>query len=85
MFCVLIRITSSQHTIINVKIKTTLNCPKYDVCNYGMISKGLKNVFETAVVNEPTVFEPMKFYCSIKNENLHHNFKNRYHRYGNVD
>ena len=26
-------------------------------------SKGLKNNFETAVVNEPSVFEPLKFDC----------------------
>ena len=26
-------------------------------------SKGLKNEFETAVVKEPSVFEPLKFYC----------------------
>ena len=26
-------------------------------------SKGLKNKFETAVVDEPSVFEPPKFYC----------------------
>ena len=25
---------------------------------------GLKNEFEAAVVNEPSVFEPLKFYCS---------------------
>ena len=30
----------------------------------GLFSKGLKNEFETAVVNEPSVFEPLKFYCS---------------------
>ena len=24
---------------------------------------GLKNKFETALVNEPSVFEPLKFYC----------------------
>ena len=24
---------------------------------------GLKNKFETAMVNEPPVFEPLKFYC----------------------
>ena len=29
-----------------------------------IISKGLKNEFETAVVNEPSEFEPLKFYCS---------------------
>ena len=29
----------------------------------GFFSKGLKSEFETAVVNEPSVFEPLKFYC----------------------
>ena len=29
----------------------------------GFFSMGLKNEFETAVVNEPSVFEPLKFYC----------------------
>ena len=33
------------------------------ICNYGISSKGLKEEFETAVVNEPSVFEPFKFYC----------------------
>ena len=28
-------------------------------------SKGLKNKFETAMVNEPSVFEPLKFYCTL--------------------
>ena len=27
-------------------------------------SKGLKNEFETAAVNESSVFEPLKFYCN---------------------
>ena len=27
---------------------------------------GLKNEFETAVVNEPLVFEPLRFYCTVK-------------------
>ena len=30
----------------------------------GVFPYGLKNEFETAVVNEPSVFEPLKFYCS---------------------
>ena len=30
----------------------------------GFCSKGLKNKFETAVVNEPSMFEPLKFYCT---------------------
>ena len=29
----------------------------------GFFSKGLKNEFETAVVNEQSVFEPLKSYC----------------------
>ena len=29
----------------------------------GFFSKGLKNDFETAMVNKPAVFEPLKFYC----------------------
>ena len=55
---------NTQHTIINIKKNMILNYPKYDnVCSYGICSKGLKNNFETAVVNEPSVFEPPKFYC----------------------
>ena len=27
------------------------------------LSKGLKKKFETTVVNKPSVFEPLKFYC----------------------
>ena len=44
----------THHSIINIKKKITLNYPKYNnVCSYGIFSKGLKNEFETAVVNEP--------------------------------
>ena len=32
----------------------------------GFFSKGLKNEFERAVVNEPSMFEPLKFYCTYK-------------------
>ena len=40
------------------------NHPKLSkICSYGIFSKGPKNEFETAVVNEPSVFEPLKFYC----------------------
>ena len=42
------------------------NHPKLSqVCNYGICFKGPKNEFETSVVNEPSVFEPLKFYCII--------------------
>ena len=40
------------------------------LCSYGIFSKGLKNEFETAVVNEPSVFEPLKFYCICININI---------------
>ena len=33
------------------------------IFRYGIFSKGLKNEFEAALVNGPSVFEPMKFYC----------------------
>ena len=32
-------------------------------CSYGIFSRGPKNEFETAMVNEPSVFEPLKFNC----------------------
>ena len=31
--------------------------------NHGLCSKGPKNEFEPAVVDEPSVFELLKFYC----------------------
>ena len=53
----------TQYTIFNIKKKITLNYPKS--ANMGFCSKGLKKEFETAVVNEPSVFEPVKFYYII--------------------
>ena len=41
--------------------KITLIYPKSAARRF--FSKGLKNEFETAVVNEPLVVEPLKFYC----------------------
>ena len=51
----------TQYTIFNMNKKTTLNYPKS--AGMGFFSNGHKNEFETAVVNEPSVFEPLKFYC----------------------
>ena len=50
-----------QYTIFNLNKKNTLNYPKS--ASIGFFSKGLKNEFKAAVVNEPSVFEPLKFYC----------------------
>ena len=33
------------------------------ICSYWIFSKGLKNEFHTAMVNELSVFEPLKFFC----------------------
>ena len=39
------------------------------ICSYGLFSKGLKNEFETTMVNEPSVFKPLKFYCTCNEHN----------------
>ena len=52
----------STHNIPFSKQKE--NHPKLSqIYSYGIFSKGLMNEFETAVVNEPSVFEPLKVYC----------------------
>ena len=51
----------TQHTIISTKKKITCNYPKYNnVCSY----EELKNEFEIAVVNGPSEFEPLRYYCT---------------------
>ena len=52
---------NTQHTIFNRKKKIFRNYPKSAAMEF--FSKGLKNEFKTALVNEPSVFEPLKFYC----------------------
>ena len=46
----------------NIKKKTFLNYPKS--ATMGFVPRDSKTEFETAVVNEPSVFEPLKFYCT---------------------
>ena len=53
----------TQYTIFNMKKKNIINYP--NSAAMGFFSKGLKNEFETAVVNEPSVFEPLEFYCIL--------------------
>ena len=51
----------THYTISQYKKETH---PKLSqICNYGISSKGPKNEFEPVVVNEPSVFESLKFYC----------------------
>ena len=51
----------TQYTIFNIQKKIILNYPKSAAM--GFFSRGLKNDFEITAVNEPSVFEPLKFYC----------------------
>ena len=52
---------NTKYTIFNIKKE---KYPKLSqICSYRIFFKGLKNEFETAVVNELSVFEPLKFYC----------------------
>ena len=44
------------------------NHPKLSqISSYGICSKGPKNEFKTAMVNKLSVFEPLKFYCTLHN------------------
>ena len=55
---------SNEYTlyiIFNMKKEKHLKLSQ--ICSCGIFSKGLKKEFETDVVNEPSVFEPLKFYC----------------------
>ena len=45
------------------KTRKLLYYPKSELWDF---SKGLKNVFETAMVNDPSAFELLKFYCILK-------------------
>ena len=50
---------STQYIIFDIK-KFLLNYPKSAAMG---LSKGPRNEFETGLVNEPSVFEPLKVYC----------------------
>ena len=52
----------TQYTVFNIKKKIILNYPNSTAKDFFW---GLKNEFETAVVNESLVFEPLKFYCIV--------------------
>ena len=51
----------TQYTIFNMKGKMTLNYP--ESAAMGFFSYRLKHEFETAMVNEPALLEPLKFHC----------------------
>ena len=53
----------TQYTIFNIKKKITAIYSKSKSSAKGFFSMGPNNKFETAVLNEPSVFQPLKFYC----------------------
>ena len=56
--------SSNEYTHYTISQYEKENDPKLSQnCKYRTFSKGPKNEFETAVVNEPSEFEPLKFYC----------------------
>ena len=60
----------STHNIpfFNMKLRNTSKViPNLQLWDF---SKGFMNEFERAVVNEPSVFEPLKFYCTLMSEHL---------------
>ena len=52
----------TQHTIINIKSESPEISQIQCLQLWFVFCYGLKNEFETAVINEPSVFEPLKFY-----------------------
>ena len=55
----------TQNTIFNMKKTIALNYSKSTAMGF---SKELNSEFEIAVVNRPSVFEPLKVYCFKVNE-----------------
>ena len=53
----------TQYTIFITKEKITLNYPKFAVTRF--FFQGTQKEFETALVNEPSVLEPLTVYCVI--------------------
>ena len=52
----------TQYTIFNIKKENQSKLSQ--ICNYGILFQGTQeNKFETTVEKEPSVFEPLKFYC----------------------
>ena len=56
-----------QYTVSNIKKEKHIKLSQ--IFSQGIFFKGPKNEFETAVVNEPSVFELLKFYCSFYESN----------------
>ena len=73
MLCVVIRIASlrqfkiNENTIYHFQYKKENHHKFPKSTAMGFFSNGLKNEFEIAVENEPSVFEPLKVYWQMAN------------------
>ena len=65
-------ILMSTHNIPSPAQKKKITLIDSTSAAMGFFSKGPKNEFETAVVNEPSVFEPLKFYCICNSREAWH-------------
>ena len=54
----------TQYTIFNMKKKISLNYPKSATMRFFPRDSRTESEFETVEVNEPTVFEPLRVYCT---------------------
>ena len=54
----------STHNIPFSQYKKENHPKSSQICNYQICFKGPNDGFETAVVKEPSMFEPLKFYCN---------------------
>ena len=52
-----------KYTVFNIKRKPPSIIPNLQLWDF--FSKGFKNGFETAMVNEPSVFEPLEVFCTV--------------------
>ena len=59
----------TQYTIFNINTKLTLHYPKTAAMRF--FSKGHRNEFEIAGVNESSVFVPLKFYHMVQSDIRH--------------
>ena len=57
--------THNLHFDDKIIIKKSLKYHYFFSCAIGGISEGLKNEFESATANEPSVFELLKFYYTV--------------------
>ena len=56
---------SKEYTLYLFQYKEENHTKLFQICSQWIFSKELKKEFETAVVNEQSVIEPLKFYCKL--------------------